>query len=147
MRALFLLLIAGTLTGCQQQVPQAAPAEIHTLENTPVKTIATETLPVLREESMELKAAADAPPAGAPTPKPTPTLAPGASPRPQEKIEQLPFAPLIAMDPVDGSKVSIRVETPTTEYKNRVYYFSSEANLRSFQAAPETYLKGQLARY
>jgi YHS domain-containing protein len=46
------------------------------------------------------------------------------------------------MDPVDGSKVSIRVSTSTFEYKGRVFYFSSEGNKRTFMATPETYTKG-----
>ena len=55
---------------------------------------------------------------------------------------RLPFAPAIALDPVDGSKISIRANTPTFELKNRVYYFTSEENKRAFAAAPQQYLKG-----
>lgn len=54
----------------------------------------------------------------------------------------LPFSPAIAMDPVDGSKISIRATTPKIEYKNRIYYFSSEANKRIFAASPEQFTKG-----
>lgn len=54
----------------------------------------------------------------------------------------LPFAPAIAMDPVDGSKVSIRATTPSLELKGRTYYFSSEENKRTFAANPDQYTKG-----
>ena len=65
-------------------------------------------------------------------------------PTPQDEAVRaaLPFAPAIGMDPVDGSKISIRASTPMTEYKNKIFYFSSEANKRTFTANPEQYLKG-----
>lgn len=63
-----------------------------------------------------------------------------------ERVD-LPFAPAIAMDPVDGQKVSIRKNTPTYEYKRKIYYFTSEQNRRMFMANPETYTKGSLAKY
>ena len=53
----------------------------------------------------------------------------------------LPFSPGIAMDPIDGSKISIRATTPIFEYKNRLYYFSSETNKRAFASNPEQFLK------
>ena len=59
----------------------------------------------------------------------------------------LPFAPPIAMDPVDGSKVSITPETPMAEHKNRVYYFGSAKNRQAFAANPESFLKEKLASY
>jgi len=55
---------------------------------------------------------------------------------------QLPFAPAIAMDPVDGSKISIRASTPTLEYKGRIFYFRDAANRAAFQASPDQYMKG-----
>ena len=62
-----------------------------------------------------------------------------------EKDEQLraslPFAPAIAMDPVDGSKISIRADTPQFEYKGRIFYFHSAENRATFQANPEQYAK------
>lgn len=61
--------------------------------------------------------------------------------------ENLPFAPLIAMDPVNGEKISIVFETPTAEYDDRIYYFGSEANKRTFLADPEEYTKGSFSRY
>lgn len=65
----------------------------------------------------------------------------------QDERVVLPFAPAIAMDPVDGQKVSIRKNTPTFEYKKKIYYFTSETNRRMFMANPETYTKGSLAKY
>jgi len=53
----------------------------------------------------------------------------------------LPFAPPIAMDPVDGSKVDITPATPTFEIKGRIYYFSSRANRDVFVADPDTYVR------
>ena len=54
----------------------------------------------------------------------------------------LPFTPAIAMDPVDGSKISIRATTPTLELRNHIYYFSSEANRQTFAANPDHFTKG-----
>ena len=66
---------------------------------------------------------------------------------PDEQLRaRLPFAPAIGLDPVDGSKISIRANTPTCELKNRIYYFSSEANKRTFLASPDQYLKGVFAQ-
>jgi YHS domain-containing protein len=59
----------------------------------------------------------------------------------------LPFKPPISMDPVDGSKVSIRRNTPSTEHGGRIYHFSSEENLRLFLEDPEKYVSGSLATY
>ncbi len=77
-------------------------------------------------------------------PTTTTTIAP---PTPQDEAlrASLPFAPAIAMDPVDGSKISIRTTTPTAQYKAHIFYFSSEANKRTFLAAPDQYLKGAFA--
>ena len=54
----------------------------------------------------------------------------------------LPFSPAIAMDPIDGSKISIRASIPTLEYKNKLYYFATEDHKREFAANPEQYTKG-----
>jgi len=58
----------------------------------------------------------------------------------------LPFSPAIAMDPIDGSKISIRATTPIYEYEKKIYYFSSEENKRRFAADPQAILKGGLMR-
>lgn len=56
---------------------------------------------------------------------------------------QLPFAPTVAMDPVDGSKVVITQETPMANYKDRTYYFSSDATRKTFMADPTHYTRGR----
>ena len=53
----------------------------------------------------------------------------------------LPFSPAIAMDPVNGDKISIRASTPTLDYKGRYYYFTNEENKRVFVANPDQYTK------
>jgi YHS domain-containing protein len=82
-----------------------------------------------------------------PAPKPKVDVAqPDAPPPPTEADEQfraaMPFAPAIAMDPVDGSKISMRIGTPEAEYKGHIYYFSSEDNKRTFVANPDQFTKG-----
>ncbi len=54
----------------------------------------------------------------------------------------LPFTPAIAMDPVDGSKISIRADTAMVDFKGRIYYFGSAENKAKFVADPQTYMKG-----
>ena len=88
----------------------------------------------------------EAPP---PKPKALPwqTVTPIVFSAEDEKIRAgLPFTPAIAMDPIDGSKISIRAATPTFEYKGKIYYFSSEENKRTFVGNPEAVLKGGLMR-
>lgn len=92
----------------------------------------------------------DAPPMltdEAPPPKTATNLAQADAPPPPTAQDEamraaLPFAPAIAMDAVDGSKISIRASTATTEDKNKLYYFSSEDHKRTFLANPEQYTKG-----
>jgi len=86
-------------------------------------------------------------------PPPKPKAMPWETPAPivfspeDEKLRaSLPFTPAIAMDPVDGSKISIRASTPTFEYKGKIYYFSNEMNKRVFTANPEHALKGGFMR-
>jgi YHS domain-containing protein len=62
-------------------------------------------------------------------------------------LVDLPFAPAISMDPVDGGKVSIRPDTPVAEFRDRVYYFQSEENRQAFLRNPEKYAAGSLSRY
>jgi YHS domain-containing protein len=85
----------------------------------------------------------------APNPKQTPGSPDAPAPlseRDEQARAQLPFVPAIAMDPVDGSKISIRADTPKLEYKNRIFYFSDDANRRIFQANPEQFMKGSFSR-
>jgi YHS domain-containing protein len=68
--------------------------------------------------------------------------------RPTDKwTTNLPFAPHIAMDSVDGSKIAITRDTPIAEYKGRIFYFNSEANRREFIRNPENYLSGPFGDY
>jgi YHS domain-containing protein len=86
-------------------------------------------------------------------PPPKPKVQPWETPKPiimspeDEKLRaSLPFVPAIAMDPVDGSKISMRATTPTFEYKGRIYYFQNEANKKTFAANPEAHLTGRFTR-
>ncbi len=86
-------------------------------------------------------------------PPPKPKVMPWETPTPivfspeDERLRaSLPFSPAIGMDPIDGSKISIRATTPTFEYKGKIYYFSSEQNKQAFAANPEMYLKGGYMR-
>ena len=113
--------------------PPGTKSEMRTIDSADVRPAVMQPPPMLTEEAPPPKlkdnlAQADAPP----------------PPTPQDEAMRaaLPFAPAIAMDPVDGSKISIRASTPVTEYKNKIFYFSSEANKRTFLGNPEQYLKG-----
>jgi len=106
---------------------------MRTIDSANVRPAPIDPPPMLTDEAPPLKplnivAQADAPP----------------PPTPQDEAlrASLPFSPAIAMDAVDGSKISIRASTPTVEYKNKLYYFSSEDHKRTFQANPEQYTKG-----
>ena len=86
-------------------------------------------------------------------PPPKPKAMPWETPTPivfspeDEKLRAaLPFTPAIAMDPIDGDKISIRATTPTFEYKGRIFYFSNEANRRTFMSSPDQYLKSPMMR-
>ena len=130
-----LFLIASLLVaGCRQSPPQANPqvAEMRTIDSIDPKPVVVDPPPMLSDEM----------------PAPKPKVQPWETPEPivmspeDEKLRaSLPFTPAIAMDPVDGSKISIRAATPTIEFKNKIYYFSSEANKRIFASNPEQYTK------
>src|SRR5687767_6917889 len=117
---LALFAFCGTI-GCQDEVTPEEGVEIRTIENTPVVLAGLEPPPTVEEQSALPKAQ----PAEGET-KPSPKT-------PQSDAEllakmALPFAPAIAMDPVDGSKISISTTTPVIEYRNKLYYFSSTKN-------------------
>ena len=129
-----LILIAA---GCaQRQPPRAQPArpktEMRTIESVPPAPAVLDPPPVLPDE--------------APAPKPKDiTQAENMVPLTEQDEQvraKLPFAPAIALDPVDGSKISIRATTPTLELKNHIYYFTSEANKQTFAANPAQFMKG-----
>lgn len=114
----------------KQQPAQAGAAPIQTIETVVPRPAQLDPPPVLQDE---------APP---PKPKTTETQTAALSPEDERMRAALPFAPAIAMDPIDGSKISIRATTPTFEYKGKIYYFSNETNKRLFLSDPEHALKG-----
>ena len=140
-RILTALAAALALAACDAAPPpsrQVATAGVATINSVPPKPAPLEPPPMLQDE--------------APPPKPKP-LHQWDRPEPivfspeDEKVRAaLPFTPAIAMDPIDGSKISIRAATPTFEYKGKIYYFSSEANRRQFMSDPQAVLKGGLMR-
>lgn len=121
MKTIAFVLAALLCSGCRNQAPKADES------STQIRTIEQEHRPHARaadEVTTSTTTVADA----------------------GDRVE-LPFAPPISMDPVDGSKVSIRRDTPTTEHAGKVYHFSSEENLRLFLESPDKYLRGTLATY
>jgi YHS domain-containing protein len=138
-RLLPLLLIP--LAACGQAGKSPAPtstaSEMRTIENTDVKPGVIDPPAILSDE-------------GGAAPKPHAPIPGTAAPVISEKDEQLraslPFAPAIAMDPVDGSKISIRADTPTVQTKTRLFYFSSEDHKREFVANPEQFMKGAFSK-
>jgi YHS domain-containing protein len=139
---LTLLLIAA---GCNQTPrQQRATLEVQTLESAGIRPAPVDPPPVLEEQTLPQR----------PLPRQTPAKAAKEGveqqPSPEEALRarvNLPFTPSIAMDPVDGSKVSITKDTPIYSFENKWYYFSSEANRRIFQSDPESYATGRLASY
>ncbi|HYI10199.1 MAG TPA: YHS domain-containing protein [Thermoanaerobaculia bacterium] len=135
----FAVLAVFALAACDSTPPQSAQAtQFQTIHTAPAQPAPLPPPPVLSDE--------------APPPKPKP-LHQWDIPEPivfspeDEKVRaSLPFTPAIAMDPIDGSKLSIRAATPTLEYKGKIYYFSSEENRNTFKANPEAALKGGVMR-
>jgi YHS domain-containing protein len=143
-RSLALLFVAALFAGCGNSSGNRAAGgtsnganEMRTIDDPASHRVIVDPPPVLTDEG--------------PPPKP-PSNVPSANelPPPTQKDEEmraaLPFAPAIAMDPIDGSKISIRADTPRLDLKSHVYYFSSEENKRNFEASPEQYLKGAFSR-
>ena len=111
-------------------------SDMHTIDDVAPRPIVLDPPPVLRDEA----------------PPPKPLTQPWETPEPvkltpeDEKVRAaLPFAPAIALDPVDGEKISILATTPTFDYKGRVFYFASEENKRTFMGNPEQYAKSAFA--
>lgn len=111
----------------------AETTQMHTIDNTPPKPALLEPPPMLTDEAPPPK------PKALPWETPTPIV---FTPEDERIRASLPFTPAIAMDPIDGSKISIRAATPTFEYKGKIYYFSSEENRNNFRSNPELALKG-----
>jgi YHS domain-containing protein len=116
----------------------AAPraADVKTIDTTPPQPAALQPPPILTDEAPPPKTSTNLMQADAPPP-----------PTPQDEAVRaaLPFSPAIALDPVNGQKISIRAATPMVELKGRIYYFSSEENKRTFVASPTQYLHGPFA--
>jgi YHS domain-containing protein len=133
-RAAFLLLLIA-VPGCRRAEPpkpHATRTDIKTIDAADPRPVILDPPPVLPDEAA--------------APKPKDAVAAQNMVPLTEQDEQvrakLPFAPAIGLDPVDGSKISIRATTPTVDMKNRVFYFSSEANKQLFLANPAQYMKG-----
>jgi YHS domain-containing protein len=130
-------LFAALIAGCKKPAPgparPQANAEMRTIDSANLQPAAIDPPPMLTDEAPPVKAIANVAQADAPPP-----------PTPQDEAlrASLPFSPAIAMDPVDGSKISIRASIPTLEYKNKLYYFANEEHKRTFVANPEQYTKG-----
>ena len=135
MKRLFILAAAIALTACDSAPPSqtsAQRAELRTIDSTTPRPALLDPPPTLNDE--------------APPPKPKALAWENPSPivfsAEDEKVRAaLPFTPAIAMDPIDGSKISIRAITPTFEYKGKIYYFANEGNKRIFSANPDGILK------
>lgn len=125
-----LLLIACDAAPPPTRTQSAGVATINTVRPRPAPL---EQPPMLQDEAPPTK------------PKAMPWETPKAivfTPEDEKVRASLPFSPAIAMDPIDGSKISMRATTPTYEYKGKIYYFSTEANKRIFMTSPEHALKG-----
>ena len=135
-----IVVIALLVVACGRSAPRKRSvqkaSDIQTIDTTEAQPAALTPPPVLTEEGPPPKPPGNVQTADAPPP-----------PTPQDEALRaaLPFAPAIALDPVDGSKISIRANTATTEYKGHIYYFSSEGNKRTFLGSPEQYTKGVFA--
>lgn len=131
---------------CARPAAPTEPApEIRTIENTPITAIPLQP-PATLDEPAEPRRPSPAPRAAAKAAS-APTTTAGDKLDELSRKMNLPFAPAIAMDPVDGSKVSISPDTPLYEYKDRLYYFSSAKNRQTFAANPEPFIKGRLLSY
>ncbi|HXG58022.1 MAG TPA: YHS domain-containing protein [Thermoanaerobaculia bacterium] len=131
-----LVCLALALAACKPGPPPSPRVEsqtgIRTIDSADPRPTVIDPPPVLTDE---------APPPKPKSPSERQQVTP-LTPQDEQFRASLPFSPAIAMDPVDGSKVSIRATTPKFEYRNRIYYFSSEANRRTFAARPEQFTKG-----
>ena len=129
---------AALIAGCGEKAKSAASqpkpkTEMRTIDSSDLRPVTIEPPPMLTDEAPPVKTVTGLAQADAPPP---PTAA-------DEALRaSLPFAPAIAMDPIDGSKISIRASIPTAEYKNKLYYFATEDHKRAFMANPEQYTKG-----
>lgn len=131
-----LILIAGCARSPAAPRRQRAATEVQTIDSADVRPTVLEPPPVLTDEGPAPKPKTDVATADAPPPP---------TPRDEAFRASLPFAPAIGLDPVNGTKISIRANTLSYEYKGHIYYFSAEDSRRTFMAAPEQYTKGVFA--
>ena len=137
MKRFAIVAAALALVACGRSTPTSsappAASDIQTIDTTHPAPAPLTPPPVLTDEGPPPKPPGNVQAADAPPP-----------PTPQDEAVRaaLPFSPAIALDPVDGSKISIRASTPIYEYKNHIFYFSSDANRRTFMASPDQFLKG-----
>jgi YHS domain-containing protein len=120
-------------------VTESTNTDIQTIDNADTRPAVMEPPPTLTDE-------------GGNAPKATVGIIQSDAPPPPLPADErlranLPFAPAIGLDPVDGSKISIRAATPTCEYKGKTFYFNSEENKRTFLSKPDGYLKGVFASH
>ncbi len=142
MRRFLLLLTVPALAACDSAPPAQSATQASASRVETITTVRPQPAP-LDPPTMLLD---EAPP---PKPKllPWQTAVPIVfSPEDERLRSSLPFTPAIAMDPIDGSKISIRAATPTFEYKGKIYYFSSDENKHIFSSDPERALKGGYMR-
>jgi len=137
MRQILSITLLLTLSCARGRAPTqaAAPqqvAEMKTIETVDPRPVIIDPPPVLEDEAAPPK------PTGMPWEPKTPVV---ITPDDERVRAALPFAPAIAMDPVNGDKISIRANTPTLEYKDRIYYFTNDENKRIFASNPEQYTK------
>ncbi|HKR62747.1 MAG TPA: hypothetical protein VJZ00_03360 [Thermoanaerobaculia bacterium] len=137
MKRCLVLLAVAALAACDSapaaKQAQASAAAPQTITTVPARPATLDPPPMLSDEAPPPK------PKAMPWETATPIV---FSPEDEKLRASLPFSPAIAMDPIDGSKISIRAATPTFEYKNKIYYFSNEDNKRTFAANPDAALKG-----
>lgn len=132
--AMMLAALAAACSGKPKSAAAPKPkSEMRTIDSSDLRPVKIDPPPMLTDEAPPIKTVTGLAQADAPPP---PTAA-------DEALRaSLPFTPAIAMDPVDGSKISIRASIPTVEYKNKLYYFANEDHKRTFMANPEQYTKG-----
>ncbi len=133
-------LLLSAFSACQQGSKSGnAPAkvsEMKTIENVDPRPAVMDPPPVLRDEAPPPK------PKGQPWETPEPVI---LTPEDEKLRASLPFAPAIALDPVDGEKISILARTPNVEYKGRIFYFASEDNKKKFATNPDQYAKSSMS--
>jgi YHS domain-containing protein len=126
-----LAVLAFAACAPSKEPPKTASAtEMRSIESTDMRRTTMDPPPMLNDMT--------------PVAKPKPNLALPADQQVTDTtpLANVPFAPAIAMDPVDGSKIPIKINTPTYELKGHIYYFANEANRQEFIKNPTQYLIG-----